>query len=156
MGAHEPRLLAVETQVLAPINLLLLAGPELLYDLVFLGNDLCQVDADLASPNAPPGGVARVVSYLRTMDHSFRRCAACINAGAAEIALLDQSYSPPEVSQATRKRITGLPRANDDRIVFHVLYPLLCTREQAREPNNGGLSVYQANFSFRRLEAVSR
>jgi hypothetical protein len=76
-------------QILAAIHLVLLAGAEPLHDLVFQGNDPGQIDAHFRRSNPPTGGVAGVVGHLGAHDHRLRRCAARVDAGAAQMFFLD-------------------------------------------------------------------
>lgn len=105
--------------MLAFVRPALLAGPETLNDRVLAGYNAGQIDADLARPNASAGGVTGIVGHLRGGDHGLRRRATRINAGAAQVFLLDQGHAPPKVGQLVREGAAALTRTDHDRVVCH-------------------------------------
>src|SRR3989442_9673305 len=119
MGTGEARLPAVQTQVRALIDLVLLPGAEALHDLILAGYNRGQIDADILCPNAPPWGVAPVMGHLSGSNHRLRWGAARIDAGAAQVFFLDQGHGPSVIGQLLRERVSGLARPDDNRIVFH-------------------------------------
>ena len=90
----EPRVAAVEMQVWALGDLRFLSAAEAEHDLVFLRDDLRQIDAGVARDHAPALRVAGVVGHLGALHHGFGRRASGIDAGAAEVALLDEGDRP--------------------------------------------------------------
>ena len=92
MRSDKTRVVPIEAKVGAFIDLFLLAAAETEDDFVFLGNDFCKINADVRSVDAPARGVPRIVSDLRAVDHRLGGRASNIDAGAAQIFLLDERH----------------------------------------------------------------
>src|SRR5437879_12676716 len=119
MRTGEARLPAVQTQVRALIDLVLLPGAEALHDLILAGYNRGQFDADILCPNAPPRGVARVMGHLSGSNHGLRWGAASIDAGATQVFFLDQGHGPAVIGQLLGERVSGLARTAASRMLFH-------------------------------------
>ena len=81
--ARETGVAAVEMHLGALGDLLFLAVAGGEHDLVFLREDLREIDRDVPCDYAPAIGVAGVVGYLGAMHHGFCGRAAGVDAGAA-------------------------------------------------------------------------
>src|SRR5205807_1290310 len=128
-GGQEPRHSAVQVKVWPRIHFALLAGAKLLHDLVFSSHNGGQIDRDIGGPDSPTARMAGVMRYLCAGNHRLRRRAACIDTGTTQFRLLDQGYRSAKVCEPLSKRITTLPRTDDDRVVFHVCEPLMLSIE---------------------------
>src|SRR6266852_9723274 len=97
MRADKTGVAAIETQVGALIDLLLLSGAKAKNDFVFLGNDLGEINAYVRCVDTPARSISRVMSNLRAMDHRFSGGASDVDACAAQILFLDECHGPTEV-----------------------------------------------------------
>jgi hypothetical protein len=67
--------------------------------------------------NAELGRDPGVMGDARAGDHRLGRRASIVDAGAAELAFLDQGYPPARVGQIGRERHAALARTDHDRVV---------------------------------------
>src|SRR6266403_3974426 len=119
MRANKTGMAAVETEVGALVDLLLLTPAKAENHFVLLGNNFRKISADIRCVDTPAPGVSRIVSDLRAVDHRLSGCAANIDARAAQMLFLDERDGPSQVGEPISKRIAGLAGADDDGIVFH-------------------------------------
>src|SRR5256885_16121960 len=119
MGANKTGVAAMETKVGAFVDLLLLAAAKTENHFLLLGNDFCEIDADVRCVDTPARGVSRVVRNLREMYHRLGRGAADVDARAAEIFFLNERHRPAKIRQPIGKRVAGLAGTNDDGLVVH-------------------------------------
>src|SRR5208282_5093828 len=118
-GAGESGMPAVKVQALPGIDPALLPGAKAFHNLVLAGHDRRQIDAHIASLDAPARGMARVVSNLGAGHHGLGGSATGVDASATQLRLLHQGYRPAEIGQPVRERTTSLPRTDDDGVVIH-------------------------------------
>ena len=78
---------------------------------------LGQVHAYRAGTNPPSAGVARIMCDLGGGKHRLGRRAARVNAGPAQVFLLDQRDGPTAVGQFLRQRPPGLAGANHNGVI---------------------------------------
>src|SRR5260370_29883581 len=119
MRADKTGVAAIQTQVGALIDLLLLSGAKAKNDFVFLGNDLGEINAHVHRVDTPARGISRVMSNLRAMDHRLGRRASDVDAGAAQILFLDERNRPPQIGEPISEGVAALARADDNRVVLH-------------------------------------
>src|SRR5256885_5511683 len=123
MRANKSGVATMEAKVRALVDLLLLATAKAENDFVFLRHNFGQIDADIRSANTPARGVSRIVSDLRAVDYCCGGRQAGVDAGAAQMLLLDERDGPSQVGEPISERIAGLAGADDDGVVFHTDEP---------------------------------
>src|SRR5690242_1316850 len=87
--------------------------------------------------HSPTRRIPRVVGHLCGGNHGFGGCTAGVDAGAAQVRLLDESNGPAVLGKGIAERITSLSGANHDGIVFfHVKIsaPLWDLRNEPNRP----------------------
>src|SRR5260370_16622759 len=118
MRPNETGVAAMETKVGALIDLFLLAAAKAENDFVFLGNNFCEIDADVRCVDAPARGVSRVVSDLRAVNHRLGGRATNVDAGSTQVLVLDERYIPSQIRKAIRETIAAMAGAHYDRVVL--------------------------------------
>ena len=117
MRAGEAAMPAIEGEIGIVFDLILDARAKRLDDLVLARDDLGHVHLDLAGVNAElrrtPGGL----SDAGARHHRLGGCAPVIDAGATELAFLDESHPPALVRQIGGERNAALTGTDNDRIV---------------------------------------
>src|SRR5438552_1640072 len=126
MRANKSGVATMEAKVRALVDLLLLATAKAEDHFVFLHDNFGEIDADIQSIDTPARGVSRIVSDLRAMNHCLGGGAASVDAGAAQMLLLDERDGPSQVGEPISERISGLAGADDDGVVFHAEGPPDC------------------------------
>src|SRR5690606_31601618 len=90
-------------------------------DAVLVGVQRGDVDAVEGGPDAELGAVARGVGDLGGVEQGLGRDAADVQAGAAELVLLDQGDAEPELGGMQGAGIAAAARSQDDDVVRLVL-----------------------------------
>src|SRR5260370_2141737 len=121
MCAGKTGVAAIQTQIGALIDLLLLSAAKAEDDFVFLGNDLGKINAHVRRVAARARSVSVVMRNLGAMDHRLGRRASDIDACAAQILFLDERHGPTKIRQSIGEGIAALARTDDDCIVFHAV-----------------------------------
>ena len=119
MRANKTCAATIEAKIGAFVDLFLLVAAKAEDDFVLLSDDFGEINADICGVDAPARGVARVVSNLRAVDHRFSGRAADVDAGAAEVFLLDERDGPSQIREAIGQGIAGLAGTDNDGVVLH-------------------------------------
>ena len=85
-----------------------------------------------ADGHAVVRGAARQVRRIGARDQRLGRGAAGIDAGAAEKLALDDGDLPACGHQPPRQRGSGLPGADDDRVIVRHDRPPVCARRSTK------------------------
>src|SRR5205823_13832536 len=100
---------------LAARNRALQALPEPVDHLLLVGVDPRHVDAVEAGPHAERLGLVRLVGDLRRVQESLRRDAPPVQAGAADLVLLNERDALAELGRSQRAGVaTAAAPQNDD------------------------------------------
>jgi hypothetical protein len=93
-------------------------------------------------------GAPRHVGGVSAGDHGLRGRAAYVQTGAADEMSLDDSEALSDAGEPGRKRRSGLPGADDDRVevfnIAHVLIQLFRTEPSNRADRPPKAEIYQA------------
>src|SRR6266702_6405837 len=108
MRANKSGVAAMEAEVGAPVDLLLLAAAKTENDFIFLSDNFGEINVDVRSVDTPARSVSSVVSNLRAVDHCFGGRAAEVDACAAQILFLYKRDRPAQIREPIRERIAGL------------------------------------------------
>ena len=119
MRVFKTRMTFVDRQVLGALQPLLYAFIGAAYDSVFALFDPLHINSDRAADRyAIFGGAARDMSRAGAGDQRLGRDAAIVDTGAAEPLALDDRHFHSCARQPDRERRPGLPRADNDRVIF--------------------------------------
>ena len=88
------------------------------HDCFDAGADLGEVDGDRPGQDAEVGSAPREMCGIGAGDQRLGRTAAGIDAGAAEVATLDQRHLAARAREADGERRPGLAAADDDGVEF--------------------------------------
>src|SRR6266702_6172141 len=102
MRVNKSGVAAMEAEVGAPVDLLLLAAAKTENDFIFLSDNFGEIDADVRGVDTPARGVSSVVSNLRAVDHCFGGRAADVDACAAPTLIYTLPLHPARISPARR------------------------------------------------------
>ena len=111
----------VEVQVRAGVHAALVPGAEPLHDAILPGDNCGQIHRHARGPYAPARGVVGVVRHLGTGNHRLGGRTPGVDAGAAEVLLLDQGHRPTLIGEFLGERVPGLPGTDHDGVVQPVL-----------------------------------
>src|SRR4029077_6236776 len=115
---YETRMPMIEAHVGMASEVAFLSVPPSLHDGILAIDNRGKVDARRTASHTPTPGVPRVIGHLRACNHRLRGCAAGVDAGAAQVRFLDESYGPAVFGEGIAQRIAPLSRANHDGVVF--------------------------------------
>ena len=116
---QEPSDAAVQADFRMIVDSVLLAVAKMLNHGILARDNRGKIDCHAGGVDAPLLRVARVMRHLCRSDHRLRGRAAGVDACAAEMGSLDQSNGQAALGDRGRKRISRLPGADDDGVVFH-------------------------------------
>jgi hypothetical protein len=86
-------------------------------DLVLVGIDTAHVDALEPGADTERLGLVRVVGDLRRMQQGLGGDAAAVQAGATDLAPLDERHSHSELGRSERASIAAAAAAENDDVV---------------------------------------
>src|SRR6185503_3096392 len=109
---------ALQDVHLAAREQLLHAARELLHDLVLAGDQRAPVDLWFADDDAVFLRALDLLVEVRRHDPRLGRDAAPVEAGAAQLVLLDDRGLQPHLSSADRGHVTSRAGADDDDLVL--------------------------------------
>ena len=89
-------------------------------DLVLVGVDATHVDAVEGGGDAELGGLTRGVGHLRGVQERLGRDAAHVEAGASQVALLDQADTQPQLGSSQGAGVTAGTSPEDEDVVLTV------------------------------------
>ena len=103
-------------------------------DLVLVGVDAGHVDAVEGGPDAEVGALPGLVGDLGRVQQRLGRDAAAVQAGAADLVLLDQRDTLAQLGRAQRAGVAAAAAAENDDVVAAAVrhVPLLVRSTQAR------------------------
>ena len=117
LGTGEARFAENELDILGIFQATLLPCAEVVHNCLLAPVNLRQVNADGPAANAVVGGAPGQVSDSRAGDHGLRRCAAHIDAGAADMLTLYEGCFSSSLGECNGKRCSCLSRPYYDGII---------------------------------------
>ena len=122
VGAGEASVAENELDVLGVFQATLLSRAKVVHNFLLASADFGHVNTDGPAANAVVGGAPGQVSDSRTGDHGLRRCAAYIDARAADMLTLYDGRFSSSLAECNGKRCSCLSRPYyDGIIVIHKL-----------------------------------
>ena len=98
------------------------ARDQALNDLIFPGLHLCPVDGNAAGVHAELAGFLGVQVVLRAVEQGLGGDAAHVQAGAAQVLLLDEGDLLAGVPEALGGQVAAGTRAEDDDVKMRVTH----------------------------------
>src|SRR5690242_7266486 len=117
-GPGEFRVAEKQVEILGTFNAALASTAKQIDDVPLAFAYANHVHTNGPGVNAIVGATARKVRHAAARDHCFRRCAALVDAGAADVLTFNKRGAHARCGESLAERRSTLSRPNYDRVVM--------------------------------------
>src|SRR6267154_801699 len=117
----EFRVAEEQVEIFRALDAALASAAKQIHNVPFAFADAKHVHANGPGVNAIVGATAREVRNAAARDHCFRRCAAFVDAGAADMLAFNKRRPHAGCGESLTERRSGLPGPDYERIVMRSL-----------------------------------